>query len=271
MREIVEKIQHLGFFEYGVCEYKNTRYLLVFMGYEYYREMEPKNFRVSPYYFASNKCYFAAKELCSYIESLGYSATVENKIIYDDILEFCGAVRGDNNLFFIKKCGSMFCVHLISTSAPLEIKEVGTRKCTHCGKCKSVCPMGALRDEGIVEERCLRNRMDIIGDVEARDKITQLLGCDECQRVCPINDTKEREDTFNAFSKEKIISGDMGQVSELVGKNMARKSRLQFQAMSIAANTKDTDLVDAIEDCKPIESLVELQKWCTGILKKLLT
>lgn len=259
MREIADKIKRLGFDDYGVCKYKGETYLLVFMKYGYYEETDDKNFSVSPYYFASNKCYFASKDLCAYIETLGYKALLDNKSVYDPVLEACGAIRGDNNLFFTEKCGSLFCVHMIITNAPLSLRNVGARLCIHCGKCVSACPMSALKKDMSL---CLRHRMDMVGDELCRDKITSLLGCDVCQRVCPINDTQRVNASYPEFNKEKIIRGDMSGIGELTGKNMARKTRLQFQGMCIAANTADTRLLKAVEESRVNDNLVDGKNWC---------
>lgn len=266
MNEIIEKIKELGFGEYAVCHDGEERYLLVFMSYKYYKEASDKNFSVSPYYFASNRAYFASKELAQYINRLGYKAQVKNHIIYDELLERCGAKRGDNNLFFIDKYGSLFCVHVIQTDAPLVDRRVGGKECTHCGRCIAVCPMRALSREGINKEMCMRERMDIIGDKICRDKITTLLGCDKCQQVCPKNKGEIEIKTYPQFDKEKIITGDMTGISQLVGKNMARKQRLQFQGMCIAAGRADKSCENAVSMvCE--NRLEDTKNWCLEILK----
>ena len=261
MKEIIKKIKDLGFDSYGVVYIGRERYLIVFKGYGYYRETDKNNFAVSPYYFSSNKAYFATKELVDYIIEIGYNATVENKIVYDELLEKCGAIRGKNNLFFIDGLGSLFCVHIIKTDAPIKEKHLKGIECIHCNRCIKACPMSALSTNGIDKDKCIRHKMDNIADTECRDKITTLLGCDKCQKCCPNNNTKAVEATYPQFAKEKILRGDMTGIAELVGKNMARKQRLMFQGMCRVANSKDCEYISNIENIE-IKELEDVKKWC---------
>lgn len=268
MKEIIEKIKEIGFDEYAVSWEGDKAYILVFMGYGYYRETDKDNFSVSPYYFASNKSYFSAKELIQYIQELGYRAEMRNHDVYDEILEKCGLKRGENNLFFANGLGSLFCVQMIETDAPMEIRVLEGPECTHCKRCIKACPMGALKENGLDAELCLRDRMDKVGDTLCRDKISTLLGCDICQRVCPNNSHEVTEKNYPQFNKEKIISGDMEGIGELVGKNMARKHRLQFQAMCIVANRRDKEYENQVErvSSAPLETT---KNWCLERLKQL--
>lgn len=267
MKKIADKIKELGFSEYAVCHEHSKAYLLVFMSYGYYTEKDEDNFSVSPYYFASNKAYFASKELRDYICSLGYAAEVQNKIVYDNLLEKCGALRGRNNLFFTEESGSLFCVHVIETDAPIEDKAIKGKKCINCRKCEMLCPMNAL-GKGVDKCRCLRHRMDIIDDTEGRDKITTLLGCDICQKVCPNNCGKRVIKTYPQFNKQKVLEGDMTGIADLVGKNMARKTRLQFQGICLITNSHNRAYLNIINSIQS-ELLNNSKKWCNEILKNI--
>ncbi|MBQ9624863.1 MAG: hypothetical protein IJR47_02020 [Clostridia bacterium] len=267
MNEVVKRIKELGFDEYAVVSINGETVLLVFMGYGYYTETDNDNFSVSPYYFASNRAYFATKELVLFIKNLGYEAQMDNVVVYDNALEQAGAIRGKNNLFFIEELGSLFCVHLIRTNAPLQMRTLKGKACKNCGKCIAACPMGAIFEGGTHPNKCLRHLMDDITNTACRKKITTLLGCDMCQKFCPNNNRALQKKSYPVFNKKKILSGDIQGLAELVGKNMARKRRLMFQAMCVAANTGDTRLLELIEQNETAD-LNDVKNWCAQVLKK---
>lgn len=268
MLNVGKKIKDLGFDEYAIITKNNSKYILVFMGYKYYEEQDSDNFPVSPYYFSSNKAYFASKELVEYIKTLGYEASVENKIIYDELLEKCGAIRGKNNLFFIEKLGSLFCVHVIKTNELLQERTLQGIECTNCNRCIKACPTKALSQNGIDKEKCLRDRMDNPQDTEIMDKMCTLLGCDICQKVCPNNDRKSGQSTYPQFNKYKILRGNMDGLADLVGKNMARKRRLQFQAMGLIGKKGEIKYMDDVRYVND-EMLEAAKIQCLGNLKNI--
>lgn len=268
MEELIKRIKELGFDEYSFVVYEGKSYVVVFMGYGYYRETDKENYHVSPYYFASNKAYFASKELEKYIRNKGYFAAVRNHIVYDEILEKCGAIRGKNNLFYVKGIGSLYCVHIIETDMPTDEKKVEGPECTNCNRCVKACPMSALTGKGIKADLCLRERMDNVEDELCRSKISTLLGCDICQKVCPNNNQNIVEKTYPQFNKIKILSGDVKDLAELVGKNMARKQRLQFQAMCISTNKKEKDKAEIIDKIDG-EKLNKTRLWSLNSLKNI--
>ncbi|MDO4630395.1 MAG: DUF1730 domain-containing protein [Planctomycetia bacterium] len=67
------------------------------------------------------------------------------------------------------------------------------RACESCGRCLRNCPTGALTAAGVDARKCLSAlTVESRGPISAElaDKIgIRVLGCDECQRVCPWNRT----------------------------------------------------------------------------------
>lgn len=102
-------------------------------------------------------------------------------------------VLGDNGLLISHLYGSwIFLGSLVtdmpfSASPPLEKTE-----CIHCGRCRKVCPGGALSPKGFQLERCLSHITQKKGvltawEIELLRKTGMVWGCDACQSVCPLN------------------------------------------------------------------------------------
>ena len=255
MEKLEKKIFELGFDEYTVVK---GEYLLVYKKYNYYNEVNEDNFKISPYYIASNFSYFKSKEIIEYIEKLGFDAQLCNHEVYDEYLELSGGIRGKNNLFFFEGLGSLFCVQLIKTNYPLQNRKLNGIACKNCNRCVKVCPMGALSDNGLDAKNCIRCRMDNVKDVELTNKMTQLLGCDECQKNCPNNKFNVNETSYDEFNKVKILKGDLTGVKEIIGSNMARKKRLIYQAMCVCANKNYDQFKEHIKVYENDEMLKEV-------------
>src|SRR5581483_5072830 len=65
------------------------------------------------------------------------------------------------------------------------------RGCGSCTRCRDACPTGALDESGVVDaRRCLAWILQAPGSFpeELRRALgDRMYGCDECQRVCPVN------------------------------------------------------------------------------------
>ncbi len=111
---------------------------------------------------------------------------------------------GRNRMLIHPKLGSFLFLAAILTTKTLENDENNEknnmifdnfrkmrRMCESCGRCQRNCPTGALTDAGVDARKCLSAltvecRVPI--STETAEKIgTRILGCDECQRVCPWN------------------------------------------------------------------------------------
>lgn len=194
------------------------------------------------YYPASNRLYHMAKELIQWMQEQGMAA-VQADLPIKQVLEKAkiGAV-GINGLSGSKPLGTRFGVQLILTDSALP-REYGDRSmaCTRCGACIRACPVGAIGENGVDGSRCLRQQMDgRIMTPEVKSKLTDLLGCDICQKVCPRNRHIPARDAppeiVRAFGWESLFSpGYKKRCTPLVGPNMLTHGRLRAQAMALAA------------------------------------
>ncbi len=142
--------------------------------------------------------------LADHLRSLGWRATV----VCDDnaLVDRAAAHRaglgwyGKNSLFFLDGLGSWFLLGSVVTDAPLcpapSPPQAHGRGCGSCTRCQNACPTGALAESGVVDaRRCLAWLLQAPGSfpVELRHALgDRIYGCDECQRVCPVNRIAER-------------------------------------------------------------------------------
>ena len=142
--------------------------------------------------------------VAGHLEDLGWRATV----VSDDnaLVDRAAAHRaglgwyGKNSLFFLDGLGSWSVLGSVLTDAPLRPSADGERPhgsgCGSCTRCRGACPTGALSEPGVVDaRRCLAWLVQAPGSFpeELRSALgDRLYGCDECQRVCPINRLADR-------------------------------------------------------------------------------
>jgi len=96
-------------------------------------------------------------------------------------------------------------------------------------------------------ERCLRNYMmeGIVVPEEKRALMEQkLIGCDMCQRVCPMQRGEEATED-NVFHLDDFLTTDetafrqsVLRLGSVIGKNAARPQRVRAQAALLAGNRK---------------------------------
>ena len=134
-----------------------------------------------------------------------------------------GLVRyGRNNVGYAKGFGSyiQLCGYWTDAKLPPVERNAGSEpsllpQCSDCGICMSVCPTGAIPEDRVLlkAERCLTFMNENPGewpewvDLQAH---SCLLGCLECQRVCPANPELRVECTGLSFSPAEtrmLLSG----------------------------------------------------------------
>lgn len=122
------------------------------------------------------------------------------------------AVYGRNNIGYVDGLGSYFqlCGYVTDAELPeMETQGVGTggllADCESCGICAGICPTGAIAEERVLlrAEKCLTYANENAGDWP--DWINPqnhncLVGCLECQRVCPANPELPIENSGLSFS-----------------------------------------------------------------------
>ena len=94
---------------------------------------------------------------------------------------------------------------------------------------------------------CLRNHMleGTIVPKELRNQMNnRLVGCDVCQRVCPMQPVDQQLVQACSFKLDDFVTLDEGvfsesirRLSEQIGRNAARPQRVRAQAALLAGNT----------------------------------
>jgi len=207
---------------------------------------------IDSYYSASNAAYHAARKLEERILTAGHFAKAN--VSYP---AKAAAVRaglgwiGKNDLFYTKPFGTRVVIILMLTDIapdePSRIQEEGATACLKCGKCVRACPSGALDENGMSHpERCMRNFMmeGVAVPAHLREKMgMRLIGCDVCQRVCPMQPKRE-EAAAIPLSLEQLVTVDpqafshaVSVLGEEIGRNAARPQRVRAQAALLAGNS----------------------------------
>jgi len=135
-----------------------------------------------------------------------------------------GLVRyGLNNLAYAEGIGSYLQLCAFVTDAPLAVANGGGStepalldECLSCGACVSVCPSGAISDERVLlsAHTCLTHANETAGPWPAwvpQWAHTCLLGCLECQKVCPANPVLPVRDSgvvFSAAETRALLGGE---------------------------------------------------------------
>jgi epoxyqueuosine reductase QueG len=194
---------------------------------------------LSAYYIASNTSYHAAKALCAWLRAKGASALHESDLPARAAALRTGGFIGDNGFYYHERLGSYVCIQTILTDAfaPDETAP-GENRCTHCGACNRACPSSATADLS----RCLRKHINKEIPEALRGDVYQILGCEKCQRACPLNPPGRSE--AHIFALDELLSGKAAPaVRALAGSNFARTGRLKSQAALYAAATGQVKLL----------------------------
>ncbi|MBQ7887779.1 MAG: epoxyqueuosine reductase [Clostridia bacterium] len=228
------------------------------------------------YYQASNAAYHAARTLESSVLDAGCFA--KGNVSYPAkeaaIRARMGRI-GLNSLLITPKYGSRVVIILMVTGIEIPQAPVGyaPQTCLECGKCAKACPSGALGERGMSHpERCLRNFMmeGVVVPDELRAKIgMRLIGCDICQRVCPLqsNAPEKREEPYllRSFITEDAaaFSSAVSKLAEEIGRNAARPQRVRAQAALLAGNAKDKTYLPVLYQWaqSPFEAVREHALW----------
>lgn len=130
---------------------------------------------------------------------------------------------GRNNIAYVNGIGSYFqlCGYVTDAVLP-EMKSIGDSKrlllgdCENCGICTSACPTGAITEERVLlhAEKCLTYANENSG--EWPDWVDShahncLVGCLECQRMCPANPELPIENLklhFSAAETQRLLSDE---------------------------------------------------------------
>jgi epoxyqueuosine reductase len=105
--------------------------------------------------------------------------------------------RGKHTLLLNREAGSMFFLGEIYTDLPLPVDAPITPHCGHCTACMDVCPTQAIVGPYKLDaRRCISYlTLELKGSIplELRPLIgNRVVGCDDCQVVCPWNKFAQR-------------------------------------------------------------------------------
>ena len=246
-------------------------------------ENPPQGATISAYYPASDAAHQAALAVAEWLCAQGFRAKGSPNIPYKPILAQAGLARyGRNGLTGMDGLGTRYALQVVLTDAPLTPDLPGGQRyaladrCADCSRCVRACPVGALDGTGRVDVyRCVRARADEYPLAEPYRVLIgrSLYGCDICQDVCPRNAGVKRQpmpkDLQQALRLEALLEGNVEGLTPYIGKNFARKARLQSKACVIAANMGRRDLLEAVQACakSPVEFVRIHALWALEQLK----
>ena len=206
---------------------------------------------VDCYYSASNRAYQAAKELEMRIIESGIRAKANVPYPAKAAAVRAGlGLIGDHSLLINPEYGTRVVIILVAldVDAPDTDEPLNEQSCLHCGKCTAACPTGAIQKDGMTHpERCLRNYMleGIVVPEHMRSQMgMKLVGCDMCQRVCPMQPAYGSEQGLS-FCLDDFLTTDedcfkesVSRLACVIGRNVARPQRIRAQAALLAGNRK---------------------------------
>lgn len=212
------------------------------------------------YYPASNAAHQAAGEVEAWLRARGYEADMRAPLPRKPLAARSGlGSYGRNSLIAVDGLGSWVSLQCVLTDAPLPFDPPGTAEefsgeCLNCRACVHSCPTGALDGSGRVDLlRCLRAQPEGEPVREELRLLTgeSLLGCSRCQLCCPRNrdvpPQQPPEDLLRALDVGALLRGEYRPLIPYLGKNNARKQRVQARACLMAAHDGRADLLPEIE------------------------
>ena len=252
--------------------------------------------RIPAYYIASNRAYHSAKKLAEALTAAGIHVE-KTDIPVKMQLEAEGIAARPQFVFRQRfrtrpEAQGYGAVREIPPETLSELLTVlpslNTRQseCGNCSLCMKACPTGAISENGLTTERCMRLQMETAqhpDSVRAMQKT--FIGCEICQYACPRNAKIPPADTesFRAangdeinlndvFNLKRLITGDAAQARSLVGRNFTGNGKLTAEAIAFAANDSELFLslrneIFAAAD-SPFEAVRDAVRYAAAVEKK---
>jgi len=106
--------------------------------------------------------------------------------------------------------GEFFFPEEISESFFEGAERKNTRqKCLECGACLKACPTGGIKDKGVCVSYINQKKKIDEKDIEIIKKSELVWGCDECQKICPMNCREETPIEFFRENRVEIINREV--------------------------------------------------------------
>lgn len=140
-----------------------------------------------------------AEKIAAHIGPFGYRVFTDSAPVMEvEIAQRSGlGWRGKHTLLLNREAGSMFFLGEIFTDLPLPVDDPISAHCGECSACIDLCPTGAIVGPYQLDaRRCISYLTIELKDsipVELRPLVgNRVLGCDDCQLVCPWNKFAQR-------------------------------------------------------------------------------
>ncbi len=158
-----------------------------------------------------------AEKIAAGIGPFGYRVFTDSAPVMEvEIAQRAGlGWRGKHTLLLNRDAGSMFFLGEIFTDLPLPVDEPVSSHCGECRACIDLCPTGAIVGPYRLDaRRCISYLTIELKDsipVELRPLMgNRILGCDDCQLVCPWNKFAQRSvlpdfDPRNALDHSSLV------------------------------------------------------------------
>ena len=227
--------------------------LIGFMPYTWNKKASLGRMPLSGYYPVSNKGHDIIRSIGRFLISAGVYSEPNRTVPEKLIASHCGGTFGLNSLYYHPEYGSAVFIATLFTGVEPE-KGFRPKKaelnplCSNCGKCRKSCPVQALDDKDI-KEVCLRAHMFKKPlSAEYARHIYQLMGCEVCQTVCPLNSSVPFDSDYS-FDIMTLFK-DRSELAQMIGRNYARKTIVLQQVIAYAANTGFKGCIDEVEALK---------------------
>ena len=235
---------------------------------------------VDGYYFASNMAYHTAKKLEEQLTETGHFAKANVSYPAREAALRAGiGVIGQNGMLITPEYGSKFVIILMATDIAHEEPDRAEKNgCLRCGRCAKACPAGAIDEGGMSHpEKCIRNFMmeGVVAPEHLRAKMgMRLVGCDICQRVCPMQPKFGAGRTLGlrldelVTTDQTVFSTSIQKLADEIGRNAARPQRVRAQAALLAGNSGDKSYLPVLENWTqmPFETVAEHARWAKARL-----
>lgn len=158
-----------------------------------------------------------AEKIAAEVGPFGYRVFTDSAPVMEvEIAQRAGlGWRGKHTLLLNRDAGSLFFLGEIFTDLPLPADEPVASHCGECSACIDLCPTGAIVGPYRLDaRRCISYLTIELKDsipVELRPLMgNRILGCDDCQLVCPWNKFAQRSvlpdfDPRNALDRSSLV------------------------------------------------------------------